>query len=216
MVLVPTTNVTYNVAAGYALFGSLQAPRSTHIRRPNRLGEQTSMPRAILNLQDAADLRAVQGQWRFAPGFVPGQPNEGLVSQAVGSPARLPDYDDSRWEVCQDITAGRSHGFTFAWYRITVTLPETVQGRNVRGTRLLFETCIDDYGEIWINGACDRERGAVQGFNTPQRVPVTTDPQPGQRYTIALLAVNGPMGEPGGSVFVRYATLAFEWRTPGS
>ena len=53
------------------------------------------MPRAILNLQDPADLRAVQGQWRFAPGFIPGQPNEGLIAQAEGSPARLPDYDDS-------------------------------------------------------------------------------------------------------------------------
>ena len=36
------------------------------------------MPRAILNLQDPADLRATKGQWRFAPGLVPGEPNEGL------------------------------------------------------------------------------------------------------------------------------------------
>jgi hypothetical protein len=171
------------------------------------------MPRAILNLHAPADLRAVQGQWRFASGFIPGEPNEGLMAQAAGSPARLPDYNDSQWEVCQDITAGRSHGFTFAWYRITVTLPGTVQGRDIRDARLLFETCIDDYGEIWINGVCDRERGAVQGFNVPQRVPVSTNPEPGQKYTIALLAVNGPLGEPGGTVFVRYATLAFEWRT---
>jgi hypothetical protein len=110
------------------------------------------MPRAIVNLQDPADLRAVQGQWRFAPGFIPGQPNEGLVSQAEGSPARLPDYDDSGWEICHDITPGRSHGFTFAWYRIKVTLPETVQGQDIRSGRVLFETCVDDYGEIWING----------------------------------------------------------------
>jgi hypothetical protein len=55
----------------------------------------------------------------------------------------------------------------------------------------------------------------VQGFNVPQRVVVTTDPEPGQQYTIALLAVNGPLGEPGGTVFVRYAFLAFEWRNPG-
>ena len=63
---------------------------------------------------------------------------------------------------------------------------------------MLFETCVDDYGEIWINGVCDRERGAVQGFNVPQRVVMTTEPQPGQQYTIAVLAVNGPLGQPGG------------------
>jgi hypothetical protein len=173
------------------------------------------MPRAIFNLQHPDDLRALGGQWRFAPGFVPGQANEGLVSQVTGSPARLPDYDDSGWEVCPDLTRWHSHGFTFAWYRLTVTLPEAVQGREIRGTRLLFETCIDDYGEIWINGVCDRERGAIQGFNVPQRVVITADPQPGQTYTIALLAANGPLAEPGGAVFVRYAFLACEWREAG-
>jgi hypothetical protein len=117
--------------------------------------------------------------------------------------------------VCRDITPGRSHGFTFAWYRIKVTLPETVQGQDIRSGRLLFETCVDDYGEIWINGVCDRERGAIQGFNVPQRVVVTTEPRPGQQYTIAVLAANGPLGQPGGGVFVRYAFLALEWRTPG-
>ncbi len=173
------------------------------------------MPRAILNLQDPADLQAVKAQWRFAPGYIPGQPNEGFQSQAAGSPAKLPDYDDSGWDVCPDLTKWHARGFTFAWYRTKVTLPSTVHGQDIRGARLLFETCIDDYGEIWINGVCDRERGAIQGFNVPQRVLVTAEPQPGQEYTIALLAVNGPLGEPGGAVFVRYAFLAFEWRTPG-
>jgi hypothetical protein len=173
------------------------------------------MPRGILNLQDPADLAAVRGQWRFAPGLVPGQPNEGLVSQLASSPARLADYDDSGWEVRKDITEWHSRGVTFAWYRITVTLPETVQGRDIRGSRCLFETCIDDYGEVWINGECDRERGAVQGFNVPQRVVVTTDPRPGDKYTLALLAINGPLGAPGGAIFVRYGLLAFEWRAPG-
>jgi hypothetical protein len=46
-------------------------------------------------------------------------------------------------------------------------------------------------------------------------VVVTTEPQPGQAYTIALLAANGPLAAPGGAVFVRYAFLAFEWRTSG-
>ena len=82
------------------------------------------MPRAIINLQDPTDLRTVQGQWRFAPGFIPGEPNEGLISQAVGSPARLPGYNDTHWEVRPDLTVGHSRGFTFVWYRLTATLPE--------------------------------------------------------------------------------------------
>jgi hypothetical protein len=77
--------------------------------------------------------------------------------------------------------------------------------------RVQFETCVDDYGEIWIDGECNRERGAVQGFNVPQRVQVTDNAQPGNQHTIAILAVNGPLGAPGGTVFVRYANLGFEW-----
>ncbi|MCH9040350.1 MAG: hypothetical protein IIC23_13310 [Chloroflexi bacterium] len=172
------------------------------------------MPRAILDLQNPTDLAAVGGQWRYAIGLVPGEPNEGLVAQMEGSPARLPDYDDSGWEVTNDIAEWHSHGVSFIWYRINVTLPETVGGRSIIGTRCLLETCIDDYGEIWIDGECDRDRGAVQGFNVPQRVVLSADPKPGDKHTIALLAVNGPLAAPGGAVFVRYATLAFEWRDP--
>ena len=172
------------------------------------------MPRASLDLQDPDVLAAVQGQWRRAPGLVPGEPNEGLVARLSDSPARLAEYDDSGWEITGDIGEWVSRGLTFAWYRITLTLPETVDGHEVRGTRCLLETCIDDYGEVWIDGKCDLQTGSVQGFNVPQRVVVSATPQPGDRHTIALLAVNGPLAAPGGAVFVRYATLAFEWRDP--
>ena len=173
------------------------------------------MPRATLNLMDEKHLEQVQAQWRFATGLVPGEPNEGLVSRLESSPARLPSYDDSGWEVRRDLTKWESRGFTFAWYRIKVTFPQSVDGHGVSGTRCLFETCIDDYGEVWIDGECDRERGTVQGFNVPQRILITTESQPGETHTIALLAANGPLAAPGGAIFVRYANLAFEWREEG-
>jgi hypothetical protein len=172
------------------------------------------MPRATLDLQNAEDLKSVNGVWRFAQGLVPGEPNEGLVARIAGSPARMTDYDDSSWETTDDIAEWRSDGLTFIWYRIKVTIPQTVGGHPVQGTRCLIETCIDDYGEIWIDGECDRQVGAVQGFNVPQRVVVNADAKPGDQHTIALLAINGPLAAPGGAVFVRYATLAFEWRDP--
>ena len=134
-----------------------------------------------------------------------------MVAGLEDSPARLADYDDSGWRTCEDLTLTHSSGFTFAWYRIRITLPETVYGRAIAGSRCLFETNIDDYGEVWVDGEIDTARGSIQGFNAPQRVVVTTDPQPGQQHIIALLAVNGPIGRPGSGIFVRYAHLAFEW-----
>mgnify|MGYP001019900417 CR=1 FL=1 len=69
--------------------------------------------------------------------------------------------------------------------------------------------------ERGIAGVCDGHRGAVQGFNVPQRVLMTEEVTPGEQHSIALLAANGPMAAPGGAVFVRYANLAFEWREAG-
>ena len=169
------------------------------------------MPRASLALESAAGQAAVNGPVEVRKGVRAGRAERGSGGAVGGSPARLPDYDDSGWEVCDELMQRVSGGFTFVWYRINVTLPETIDGHPVGGMRVQFETCIDDYGEIWVDGECNRERGTVQGFNVPQRVPVTTDAVPGRQHTIALLGVNAPLGAPGGGVFVRYATLAFEW-----
>jgi hypothetical protein len=168
------------------------------------------MPRIALDLNNAADRQQVKGQWRVALGLVPGESNEGLVSQLLGSPARLPDYDDSAWEVCTNIRASRSVGFTFAWYRITVEIPATVEGVSVAGARLWFETNTDNYGEIWINGQIDRSTGVIVGINASQRVEISNSAVPGSRYAIACLVANGPLAEPRGGIFMRYATLALE------
>ena len=168
------------------------------------------MIRVALDLENPEDLRSAKAEWKFAPGLVPGEDNEGLVARLSGSPARLVDYDDSGWDVCENIQIGRSTGLTFGWFRITVTLPDEVHGRDIRGNRIFFETCIDDYGEIWVNGECARAAGTVAGFNISKRVCIATEARPGERYVIACLAANGPLAAPGGGIFMRYANLAFE------
>ena len=167
------------------------------------------MPRIALDLNKAEDRRQVKGTWRVADGLVPGEPNEGLTSQLRATPARLADYDDSKWETCDNVRASRSVGFTFAWYRITVEIPERIGGAAVAGSRVFFETNIDNYGEIWINGQIDRSTGVIIGINAQHRVELS-NPAPGTKYVIACLVVNGPLAEPRGGIFMRYATLAFE------
>ena len=168
------------------------------------------MPRIALDLNNADDLQKVKGQWRFAPGWVPGEPNEGLVSQTPASPARLAEYDDSGWEECTNIRTSRSKGFTFGWFRIAVELPDQIDGVALAGSRVLFETNIDDYGEVWIDGQIDRNTGVIGGINVPQRVEISSQAVPGERHVIACLTVNGPLGAPRGGVWMRYAALAFE------
>ena len=168
------------------------------------------MPRVALDLNDAGDRALVGAEWRMAPGLVPGEPNEGLTARLLATDARLAGYDDSGWEVWPNVRQSLSVGFTFAWYRISVELPAQVKGMDVAGSRLWFETNADNYGEIWVNGVIDRTAGAIVGLNSPQRVELSPSAEPGARYVIACLVGNGPLAEPRGGIFLRYAYLAFE------
>jgi hypothetical protein len=170
------------------------------------------MPRIALDLNNADDLKKVSARWRLGPGFVPGQPNEGLTAQLLEVAARVPDFDDSAWQICDNIRESLSVGFTFAWYRIAVALPEQVNGISLAGSRVLFETNVDNYGEVWVDGKFDRAAGAIVGINAQQRVEVSAKAQPGAKHVIACLVANGPLAQPRGGIYMRYATLAFESR----
>ena len=80
----------------------------------------------------------------------------------------------------------------------------------LRDFRVWFETNVDNYGEIWVDGKLDRAAGVIVGINAQQRVEVSAKAQPGATHVIACLVVNGPLAEPRGGIFMRYATLAFE------
>jgi hypothetical protein len=170
------------------------------------------MPRVELNLNNADDLKKLKAQWRIGPGLVPGEPNEGLKAQLLNSPARLSDYDDSKWEVCTNIRKSLSVGFTFAWYRITVEIPGQVDGVALTDSRVFFETNVDNYGEVWVDGKIDRQSGVIAGINAQQRVEVSAKAVASAKHVIACLVANGPLAEPRGGIFMRYATLAFESR----
>ena len=168
------------------------------------------MPRVALDLNNAADRQKVKSEWKVGEGFVPGEPNEGLTARLLASPPREANFDDSGWSVCADIRESLSVGFTFAWYRTTVELPLEVNNMPVEGARLWFETNVDNYGEVWVNGQVDRSTGVIVGINAPQRIELSPGATPGSKYVIACLVANGPLAEPRGGIFMRLASLAFE------
>ncbi len=169
------------------------------------------MARVALDLEDPEHLAALSTTgWRVAMGLVPGEPNQGLVAELKESPARLVDYDDSGWAKDADFQDRMSSGLTFAWYRLRVTVPPQVKGEDISGRRVWFETNVDNYGEIYVDGAIDRNTGVITGNNTPKRALVSDSASPGSEHVIAVLVGNAPLGEPVGTIFMRYATLAFE------
>lgn len=173
------------------------------------------MARVMLDLGNKEDLKVLSTTgWRRGMGYVPGEPNQGLVAEILGSPARMVEYDDSAWDKDVDIQDRLSVGFTFAWYRLKFTMPEVVKGQKVAGSRVFLETNVDNYGEVYINGKIDRTIGVITGNNTQKRVPVEDPAVPGGEHLVSILVANGPLGEPVGTIFMRYAALSFEESPP--
>ena len=189
-------------------------------------------PDAIVDLQSADGVALVDGRWRYADARV-----EEIDFVQVGSPAdplgpgtvpnrtydvvphaQATDYDDSGWRtLAPDETRLRLGGgrVCFNWYRIAVTIPERVGDLDPTGAMVVFEVTIDDAAEVWVNGELPHQLGdvggpVVAGFNAPNRVVLTGDARPGQRFQIAVFGINGPISaSPHNYVWMRTATLDF-------
>jgi gluconolactonase len=83
------------------------------------------------------------------------------------------------------------------------------------GASIVFEVVIDDYAEVWVNGELPLALGdtggrVVGGFNAPNRVLLTRDARPGERFQLAVFGINGPISaSPRNYIWMRSATLDF-------
>jgi gluconolactonase len=188
-----------------------------------------SCPDAIVDLQTLEGAALVGGEWRYSDAwvrqtsFVAVGPDLGPSGPAnrtyeVVPHAQAAGFDDTGWTVLAPLETQRrlSTGrVCFNWYRITVTLPERVGDLDVAGATVVFETVIDDYAEVWVNGSQPLALGdagghVVGGFNTPNRVVLTQAARSGQRFTIAVFGINGPISaSPANYIWMRTATLDF-------
>ncbi|MCG8351791.1 MAG: SMP-30/gluconolactonase/LRE family protein [Chloroflexales bacterium] len=188
-----------------------------------------NLPNAVIDLQTEAGVALVKGQWRYSdtqvteidfvavgPDLAPsGAPNRtyDILPHAEGV-----DFDDSVWAALlpadteKRLSTGR---VCFNWYRINVTIPAKVGDFDPAGATVVFEVVIDDYAEVWVNGklplALGQTGGQVAGgFNTPNRVILGENVQPGQQFQIAVFGVNGPISaSPRNYIWMRTATLDF-------
>lgn len=191
-------------------------------------------PTAVIDLGTGAGTALVRGEWRYSDArIVPVAHREpGPDLRPSGAPNQTHDlephagvagFDDRAWPVipAESLVARRGHGrLSFNWYRITVTLPERVGALDPTGMTVVFELVVDDYAEVWVNGRLPVVLGQTggqlaKGFNAPNRVVLTRDARPGQRYELAIFGMNAPVSQPPVNfIWIRSATLDFH--TPES
>jgi hypothetical protein len=104
---------------------------------------------------------------------------------------------------------------SFFWFRATLTIPATALGFATAGARTVLTVNVDDYAEVWVNGEMPRAAGrpspaAIQGFNMPNRLVLRDTVAAGERFEIAVFAINGPISAaPANFLWFREAKVEF-------
>jgi gluconolactonase len=114
------------------------------------------------------------------------------------------------------LSARRGAGrLCFSWYRIAITVPERIGAFDPTGSTAVFETAVDDYAEVWVDGELPRrvaQQGGsvIAGFNAPNQLVIGRHLSPGQRIQLAVFGANGPLSDPPANfIWMRSARLLF-------
>ena len=111
---------------------------------------------------------------------------------------------------------------SYVWYKVELTIPATIGKLNTTGATAVFEITVDDYSEIWVNGKQiqgfgQSGNGLIAGYNTRNRVILTKNAKAGDKFSIAILGINGPMGKvPDNYIWVRNAVIDFYNELPSN
>ena len=186
-------------------------------------------PDATIDLATVEGINMVKGEWRYSDTKIieVDFKSPGPDSQPTGKPIKTYDYtphaggvdfDDSKWELLDPATLNkrRSTGrICFNWYRVKLTIPEKIGDFIPTGSTVVFETSLDDYAEIWVDGELPRALGqsggsVIAGWNAPNRLIIGRDVKPGQKIQLAVFGINGPISNPPTNfIYMRYAKLDF-------
>jgi gluconolactonase len=201
----------------------------------SRVDVPAGKPDAMIDLGSVDGVRAVKGEWRYSDTKIVEADfrGPGPDKQPTGTPVKTYDYtphaggsdfDDSKWEVISPVTLDQRRGngqLGFNWYRLKVTIPDRVGDFDPIGSTVVFETSLDDYAEIWVDGELARALGqsggsVIAGWNAENHLVIGRNVKPGQQIQLAIFGVNGPLSNPPTNfIYVRYARLAFYKTEPG-
>lgn len=104
---------------------------------------------------------------------------------------------------------------SFVWYKVELTIPALIGKLNTAGSTAVFEITVDDYSEIWVNGKQQQSfgqsgNGLIAGYNSRNRVVLTHHARPGEKFSIAILGINGAIGKvPDNYIWIRNAVVDF-------
>lgn len=196
-------------------------------------------PQAVADLKTTAGTALVNAGWYVQTAHIqdadfrlPGASSTDMLllyptgtkikTHTIHPQINAPDFDKTFMPVKPvDLEMREGMGLiSMAWYKVEITIPEKIGHLNTKGTTAVFEIVMDDYSEIWVNGKQMKSfgqsgNGVIAGYNTRNRVILTSNATPGDKFTIAILGINGPLGMiPDNYIWVRNAVIDFYTTLP--
>jgi gluconolactonase len=201
-------------------------PGTTVLDRPSE---------ATVNLMTNEGAALLNAQWRYSDTRIieVDFKGPGADGQPTGAPIKTYDYtphaggagfDDSGWEriAAGSLSQRRSTGrLCFNWYRTQITVPDKIGAFSTAGSTIVFETSVDDYAEIWVDGELTRAVGQqggsiIAGWNANNRLVIGRNVKPGQKIQLAIFGANGPLSNPPTNfIWIRTARVDFYKAPPG-
>jgi hypothetical protein len=181
-------------------------------------------PAHVVDLMTEAGSAVFDAQWRAmeakiveCPALADSMP-EFKTTYDIEPYAGVSGFDDSDWPViaAADLGAKRGGGMvSFCWFRTRLTIPASAAGFATAGTKVVLTVNVDDYAEVWVNGEMPRTAGrpspaTIQGFNMPNRLVLADTAAAGDKFEIAVFAINGPISAaPANFLWFREAKIEF-------
>ncbi|HET7883459.1 MAG TPA: hypothetical protein VFL55_21415 [Acetobacteraceae bacterium] len=181
-------------------------------------------PAHVVDLMTTAGSAAFGARWRAreakiveCPALSDSMP-EFTTTYDIEPHAELLGFDDSTWAevAAPELGARRGGGMvSFFWFRTVLMIPAQIGGFDTDGAKTVLTVNVDDYAEVWVDGILPRAAGrpspaAIQGFNMPNRLVLRDSVTAGERFEIAVFAINGPISAaPANFLWFREAKVEF-------
>ena len=182
------------------------------------------VPGHTVDLMTAEGMAQFGAQWKIMearlveapalPNTMPGYDKSFDISPKAGASG----FDDSKWPAIEakGLADRRGGGrVSFIWYRTNLTMPAKVGNFDTKDSIAVFTAYVDDYAEVWLNGQMPRRAGrpspaTIQGFNIPNRVVLSEKISAGDKFELAVFAINGPISvAPPNFIFFRESKVEF-------
>jgi gluconolactonase len=200
------------------------APASPPLLVPQPPIAPSLPPAHVVDLMTAAGSAVFDAQWRGVEAKIvecqalADAMSEFKTTYDIEPHAELSGFDDSDWPVIAATELGAKRGggmVSFFWFRAKLTIPTNAGGFATAGAKTVLTVNVDDYAEVWVNGEMPRTAGrpspaTIQGFNMPNRLVLADTVTPGDKFEIAVFAINGPISAaPANFLWFREAKVEF-------